>query len=74
MATVAATPTTEDRLTDSGGEASPPDFNHEWPMPRDGSRRASRGRGSAGTGEFPDVGEMSIPNVSPMTAHVFSYQ
>jgi hypothetical protein len=74
MATVATTPTTEVGLTDSGHEeVSPPDFNEEWPMPQDGSRRASRGRGSAGTSEFPDVGERSIPHVSPMTAHVFSY-
>lgn len=49
-------------------EVSPPDFNEEWPLL--GPPRLSRGGRSPGASDFPDVGEMSIPHVSPMTAHV----
>jgi hypothetical protein len=48
-------------------EHFPPVFNEEWTMPRNGRRRPTVDRG---TNDFPDVGEMPIPNVSPMTAHV----
>jgi hypothetical protein len=47
----------------------PPEFNDEWTMPRNGRRRPTADRG---TNDFPDVGEIPIPNVSPMTAHVTS--
>jgi len=50
-------------------ETFPPQFNDEWAMPRNGRRRPTADRG---TNDFPEVGEMPIPNVSPMTAHVTS--
>ena len=48
-------------------EVFPPEFNDEWTMPRTGRRRPTADRGA---NDFPDVGEMPIPNVSPMSAHV----
>lgn len=73
MATAIATTASEETTGSSHDDVAPPEFNEEWPTPRDRERRTGRGRGSVGTGEFPDVGERSIPNVSPMTAHVFSW-
>jgi hypothetical protein len=52
-------------------EAPPPQFSEEWTRPgSDGQDRPVEGT-SSGHAEFPSVGEMPIPNVSPMTAHVF---
>jgi len=52
-------------------EAPPPQFSEEWTRPTsDGQDRPVEGT-SSGHADFPSVGEMPIPNVSPMTAHVF---
>jgi hypothetical protein len=51
-------------------EEAPPQFSEEWTRPTNaGQDRPVEGT-SSGHAEFPSVGEMPIPNVSPMTAHV----
>src|SRR5947207_15086862 len=58
----------ENGVTSSRNEdIFPPEFNDEWTMPRNGRRRPTADRG---VNDFPDIGEMPIPNVSPMTGHV----
>ena len=52
-------------------EEAPPQFSEEWtrPSPPLNSGPPAEGTSSSHTA-FPTVGEMPIPNVSPMTAHV----